>query len=67
MRKTEKEYRKFEADVLAMPPLAMVLADIPKPDPDLKIFREKKIAARKHFFQNNDLLERLIEHMAKPE
>ena len=63
----EKEYRKFEADVIGVPPLTMVLVDIPEPDPGVKIFRKKQIAARKVFFQNTDLLQRLIEHMAKQE
>ncbi|RLD06335.1 MAG: hypothetical protein DRI32_02770 [Chloroflexi bacterium] len=64
MKKTEKEYRKFEANAIAMPPLTMVLVDIPEPDPD---FKKKQLAARKVFFKESDLLERLIAHMAKPE
>lgn len=67
MKKTEKEYRKFEANAIAMPPLAMVLVDIPEPDPDMKNFKKKQLAARKVFFKESDLLERLIAHMAKPE
>jgi len=69
MKKTEKEreYRKFKADVIAMPPLRMVLADIPEPDPGVKKFRNKQIAARKTFLQNPDLLQRLIDHIEKKE
>ena len=67
MRKTEKKYRKFEANLIAMPPLAMVLADIPTPDPDIKNFKKKQLDARRVLFKESDLLERLIAHMAKPE
>ena len=68
MKKTEKkdkDYKKFEANAIAMPPLKMVLADIPEPDPGVKNFRKKQIAARKAFLKNPDLLQRLINHMAK--
>ena len=64
MKKTEKEYRKFEAEVIAMPPLRLVLSDIPEPDPKVKAFRSKQMMARKIFLQNSDTLQRLIEHMA---
>ena len=67
MNDKEKEYRKFEAEVLGMPPLRMVLFDIPAPDPDLKSFKKKQLDARKVFFKESDLLDRLIAHMAKPE
>ncbi len=65
MTKTEKEYKKFEAEVIATPPLRMVLADIPAPDPIISHLRQKQIEARRFFFQNTDLLERLIAYMAK--
>ena len=69
MKKTEKEkeYHDYEAEVLAMPPLRMVLADIPEPDPGLKNFKNEQLVARKAFLQNSDLLERLIKHMTKKE
>ncbi len=61
--KEKKEYRKFEAEMIAMPALRMVLTDIPEPDPGVKKFRSKQMAARKVFLQNSDTLQRLIEHM----
>jgi len=65
MTKTEKEYRKFEADVIATPPLRMILKDVPAPDPIAKSLLQTQIEARKIFFQNSDLLQRLIDYMAK--
>ena len=67
MKKTKKEYRKFEANLIAMPPLRMVLADIPEPDPGNKNFRTEQVNARKVLLQDSDLLQRLIKHMAKKE
>ncbi|MBT3321923.1 MAG: hypothetical protein HN392_06520 [Anaerolineae bacterium] len=67
MKKTEKKYQKFEADVIAMPALRMVLSDIPEPDPGVKKFRSNQIAARKVLLKNSDALQRLIKHMAKKE
>ena len=69
MEKTEKEkeYHAYEAEVLAMPPLRMVLVNIPEPDPVVMNSRNEQIIARKAFFQNSDLLERLIKHMVRKE
>jgi hypothetical protein len=65
MTKTEKEYRRFEADVIATPPLRMILTEVPAPDPIVRTLRQKQVEARRIFLQNSDLLERLIAYMAK--
>ncbi len=66
MTDKKKKKRKFEASVIAMPPLAMTLVDIPEPDPGKKDFRRKKVAnTQKFLFEDSDLVTRLIEHLAK--
>ena len=65
--KKEKEYRKFAADVIGTPPLTMLLANIPEPNPGKKNFRPKRSSAREFLFQDSDLVLRLIEHLAKKE
>ncbi len=66
MTTKKKKYRKFEANVIGTPPLSMILADIPEPDPGKKDFGRKKLSNRKkNLFQDSDLVTRLIEHLAK--
>ncbi|MCP4139759.1 MAG: hypothetical protein GY755_05620 [Chloroflexi bacterium] len=66
MATKEKKYRKFEANVVGTPPLSMVLADIPEPDPGKKDFGQKEaIKRKKYLFQSSDLVSRLIDHFVK--
>ena len=66
MTTKEKKYRKFESNVIGTPPLSMILADIPEPDPGKKEFGRKQLSnSKKRLFQDSDLVTRLIEHLAK--
>ncbi len=62
--KKKEEFRKFNADVIAMPPLTMALADIPEPDPGKKNFRKEPLVHSESFlFPKSDLVMRLIAHL----
>ncbi|MBT3336894.1 MAG: hypothetical protein HN855_01665 [Anaerolineae bacterium] len=62
--KKKEEFRKFNSDVIAMPPLTMALFDIPEPDPGKKDFRKEPLSPHTNIlFQRSDLVMRLIDHL----
>ncbi len=66
--KRAKEYRKFQAEALGMDAFALVLTDVPEPDPGVKNFRRKEMMnARKSLLQESDLVPRLINRLGKKE
>jgi len=65
--KKEKEYRKFEAEVIGMPPLSMALVDIPEPDPGKAEFGQEKAMPQKMIFRNSDIVNRIIAHLKAKE
>ncbi len=67
-KKKKEEFRTFNADVIAMPPLTMALVDIPEPDPGKKDFRKEPLIHPENLlFQRSDLVMRLIEHLKTKE
>jgi len=63
--KKEQEFRKLDTGVLGMPPITMVLRDIPEPDPGKVNFKKEATYARKLLFQNSDIVHRLIDRINK--
>lgn len=63
----QKEYRKFEAEVMGMPPLTMALADIPEPDPGKKQIGQEKAMPQKMLFRKSDIVNRIIAHLKAKE
>ena len=61
--KKEQVFRKLDTEVIGMPPITMVLRDIPEPDPGRKNFKKEVINARKLLFQDSDMIHRLIDRI----
>lgn len=63
--KKEQGFRKLNSEVIGMPPITMVLRDIPEPDPGKMNFKKEVIKARKLLFQDSDTVLRLIDRFNK--
>ncbi|MBC8336101.1 MAG: hypothetical protein HQ525_10710 [Anaerolineae bacterium] len=63
--KKDQEFRKMDTDVMGLPPITMVLSDIPEPIPGELNFRKVSNNARKLLFQDSDMVHRLIDHIIK--
>ncbi|NOY98572.1 MAG: hypothetical protein GXP40_05115 [Chloroflexi bacterium] len=61
-----KQPRKFEAETLGLPPLKMVLGNIPVPDPGRKSQRTQRSTAQK-LLGKSDAVLRLIDHLVNKE
>ena len=60
--KTKKELRKFEFESIGMPPLKMVLGNIPAPDPGKGAARKGELASERPL-KKSDAVLRLIDHL----
>ena len=65
MKEIENEYHKFEANLIGVFPLTLIM-DIPEPDPIKKILKQKEMmVSRNNLFQETDCLQRIIERLGK--
>jgi len=65
--KKKKQYRKFEAETMGMPPLTMTLVNIPEPDPGKKHFGQQNPMTKKMLFKETDVIARIIDHLKSKE
>lgn len=61
MKKEKKTPRKFKAETLGLPPLSMVLTNLPSPDPENRLPPKTELQKR---LERSDTILRLIEFFA---
>ncbi len=55
--------RVYETDVMALPPLRLVLGDVPAPDPEGRRAEKKRMLSR----QEEEMVRKLIAHLKESE
>jgi hypothetical protein len=57
----DKQKRVYEADVMALPPLRLVIGDIPSPDPDRRSRPDQRTHKSDHAIKGT--VKRIIAHL----
>jgi hypothetical protein len=60
----DEKKRVFETDVMALPPLRLVLGDIPNPDPERRNQTNQK-NHKPEWFERKVTVKRIITHLEK--
>jgi hypothetical protein len=60
-----EKLHKYESDILALPPLKMVLGDVPTPDPRSGVHTLRAFAADNTPTQARRTVEKIIAHIEK--
>lgn len=64
---TEKKQHTYQSDILALPPLKMVLGDVPEPDPGDKRRPFRSFSADKTESEAKNTVAKLIGHLKNNE